>query len=248
MNLFLGPTIYAFWRRKQSRGAIAAINVLIVVAGGGFPGLLLWLWALKGKVQRPKLSHPSTESVTMQFSQSSHSEIGMPTIGYVAMTVGVLGAIATLSVYATPGAIILALPAVILCTKAHRIYKSRFQKASGTLVVSLVLNWIGTFVSGLCILLIFYLSLSQNRQATARPISNYADQNEVSGVQGNTATPPFRAPLEKILARALNASATELGPADVSQVELLTKQISEMASAEGQLAKTWGTCRIGGCV
>ena len=62
INLFFGPTIYAFWRRKQSRGAIAAVNILIVVAGGGFPGLLLWLWALKGKVQPPKLPYPTTES------------------------------------------------------------------------------------------------------------------------------------------------------------------------------------------
>jgi hypothetical protein len=163
----------------------------------------------------------------------------MPTIGYVAMTIGVLGAIATFSVYATPLAIILALPAVILCSKAHRIYKSRFQKVSGALVVLLVLNWIGTVVSGFLLLVgvavLIYVFGFQNREATTGPISNNASQN----VPG-TGTPPFQASLERIFARGLNASVSELSPADVSQVELLSKPISEMASAEGQLAKVWG--------
>jgi hypothetical protein len=180
----------------------------------------------------------------MQSSQSNHSETGMPTIGYVAITIGVLGAIATFSVYATPFALILALPAVILCRKAHRIYKTRFQKASGALVVLLVLNWIGTVVSGFCVLLalaaLIYFYGFQNWKATAGPISSYAGENAASGLQDNTATPPVRATLERIWARGLNASAAELSLADVSQVESICKQISEMASAEGQFMKTWG--------
>ena len=157
--------------------------------------------------------------------------------------VGVLGAIATLSLYATPFALLLSLPAVILCRKAHRIYKSRVRRASGVLVVLLVLNWIGTVVSGFLLLcgvaVLIYVFGFQNRQATAGPISNLAGQN-VPALQQNVATPPFQASLARIWARGLNASVSELSPADVSQVELLSKQISEMASAQGGLIKVWG--------
>jgi hypothetical protein len=53
INLFLGPTIYSFWRHKKSRAWISALN-LVMVFGGAFPGLLLWIWALKGKVEESK--------------------------------------------------------------------------------------------------------------------------------------------------------------------------------------------------
>jgi hypothetical protein len=48
INLLLGPTIYSFWKRKHSRVAIAILNVVLVFAGA-YPGLLLWIWAFKGK-------------------------------------------------------------------------------------------------------------------------------------------------------------------------------------------------------
>jgi hypothetical protein len=162
----------------------------------------------------------------------------MPTIGYVAITIGVLGAIATFSGAATAFAIILALPALILCTKAHRIYKSRFQKASGALAVLLVLNWIGTIVSGLCLLVVGIIICRynfENRNVTAGP------NTTVPGVHDNTATPPFRSTPQKIWARGLNASATELSPEDVSRAETIFKQCSEMLSAEIQIMKAWGT-------
>jgi hypothetical protein len=47
VNLFLGPAIYAFWKRKKSRGWIILLNVIFAFAGA-FPGLLLWIWALQG--------------------------------------------------------------------------------------------------------------------------------------------------------------------------------------------------------
>jgi TM2 domain-containing membrane protein YozV len=174
----------------------------------------------------------------MDPSESAPSESGMPTIGYVAITLGVLGALMTFSVYGTAFAIILALPSVILCRKAHRIYKSRFQKANGALVALLVLNWIGTIVSGLfiatagCLLIYFYGF--QNRQATAGAVSNTVLQSAPAALQ-------FRTTSERMWARGLNASGAELSPADVSQVELLYKQLSAMASAEGQFMKAWGT-------
>jgi hypothetical protein len=174
-----------------------------------------------------------------------YSETGMPTVGYVGITIGVLGAIATFSVYGTPFAIILALPAVILCTKAHRIYKSRFHKASGALVVLLVLNWIGTVISGICVLLALGLVIwwygFQNRTATAGPISSNAGQHAVASLQDNAATASLGATLGRIYARGLNASAAELGSADVSLVGSLGKEIAEMSAAEGKLIKTWGT-------
>jgi hypothetical protein len=181
----------------------------------------------------------------MRSSQSNQSETGMPTIGYVAFTIGILAALATFSGIATPFAIILALPALILCRKAHRIYKSRFQKASGILVVLLVLNWIGTVVSGLFLLVALaaavYLYGFQNSKATADPVSSYTPQNSVPRHQDNTAIPPSQATPERIWARGLNASATELSSADMSLVESVFKQISEMSSAEGRLMKVWGT-------
>jgi hypothetical protein len=44
VNLFLGPSIYSFWKRKKGRALITVINILLVFVGA-FPGLLLWIWA-----------------------------------------------------------------------------------------------------------------------------------------------------------------------------------------------------------
>jgi len=91
INLFFGPTIYAFWRRKQSRGLIAFINILVVVGGGGFPGLLLWLWALKGKVRPPKES----DSISADSPKREAALIGP--LGWVllALLVVLIGTIAS---------------------------------------------------------------------------------------------------------------------------------------------------------
>jgi hypothetical protein len=47
VNLFIGPSIYAFWKHKKSRVIILVLNVMFVMAGG-LPGLLMWLWAWFG--------------------------------------------------------------------------------------------------------------------------------------------------------------------------------------------------------
>jgi hypothetical protein len=48
VNLFLGPTIYSVWNRKKRRLWIGLLNVALVICGG-FPGWLVWIWALCGK-------------------------------------------------------------------------------------------------------------------------------------------------------------------------------------------------------
>jgi hypothetical protein len=42
VNLAFGPSIYAFWKHKKSRFAIAIITVL----GLGVPSLVLGIWAI----------------------------------------------------------------------------------------------------------------------------------------------------------------------------------------------------------
>ena len=44
------PGVYAFWKRKKHRYWILGLNIVLVLAGG-FPGLLLWLWAFYGKTE-----------------------------------------------------------------------------------------------------------------------------------------------------------------------------------------------------
>jgi hypothetical protein len=51
-NLFFGPAIYSFMKKKKSRALITLINIILVLAGG-FPGLLMWIWALTGKEEEP---------------------------------------------------------------------------------------------------------------------------------------------------------------------------------------------------
>jgi hypothetical protein len=52
INVLFGPTIYAFWRNKVSRGPIFALNIIFVILGlmlGLFPtGFWLWIWAIRG--------------------------------------------------------------------------------------------------------------------------------------------------------------------------------------------------------
>jgi len=177
--------------------------------------------------------------------ESSSAETGMPTIGYVAITLGALGAIATFSFYLTPFAIILALPSVVLCTKAHRIYKSRVHKANGVLVVFLVLNWIGTIVSGLFLAVtcgwIIYFYGFRTRQTTDGPNLSHAGQITDPGVKEDHTPPPPEVIIGRMYARGLNAASPELNQGDLSQVNLIFAQIPKMASAEGGLIKAWGT-------
>jgi hypothetical protein len=48
INLYFGPTIYSYWKHKKSRYWICGNFVSMLC--GGFPGLLLWIWAWCGKI------------------------------------------------------------------------------------------------------------------------------------------------------------------------------------------------------
>jgi hypothetical protein len=58
INLFLGPSIYSFWKRKKGRALITVINILLVFVGV-FPGLLLWIWAWRAD-EEPLEEQPPT--------------------------------------------------------------------------------------------------------------------------------------------------------------------------------------------
>jgi hypothetical protein len=49
VNLAFGPSIYAFWKHKKSRFAIATITVLGLVV----PSLVLGIWAIRREVDFP---------------------------------------------------------------------------------------------------------------------------------------------------------------------------------------------------
>jgi hypothetical protein len=57
INLLVGPSIYAIWRHKKSSKFIIALNVFCLFLCG-VPGLLLWIWALNGKVELPEGTPP----------------------------------------------------------------------------------------------------------------------------------------------------------------------------------------------
>jgi hypothetical protein len=63
VNVFLGPTIYGFWRHKKSRVIICVLNVLCLFAGG-IPGLLLWIWALRGGIDETTVPPPQVTGGT----------------------------------------------------------------------------------------------------------------------------------------------------------------------------------------
>jgi hypothetical protein len=50
INLFLGPSIYSYWKKKKSRSRIAFLNIFLLMCGG-MPGLLIWIWALLGETE-----------------------------------------------------------------------------------------------------------------------------------------------------------------------------------------------------
>jgi hypothetical protein len=56
VNLAFGPGIYAFWKNKKSRFAIATITVL----GLGVPSLVLGIWAIRSEVDFPNGSADAT--------------------------------------------------------------------------------------------------------------------------------------------------------------------------------------------
>jgi hypothetical protein len=63
--LFTGPSFLAFRRHMKNRYWILGMNILALFAGG-FPGLILWIWAGCGKVEpksaKTPLPPPSPES------------------------------------------------------------------------------------------------------------------------------------------------------------------------------------------
>lgn len=53
-NILFGPSVFAFWHHKKSRTSILIVNFAVFFlsfAAGrpGIPGLLIWIWAFKGK-------------------------------------------------------------------------------------------------------------------------------------------------------------------------------------------------------
>lgn len=74
VNLVFGPMIYATWRRKKSRLAIAIVNILfpacMILTFGSLAllnvatlAVLLWIWALASKVEASKGTPPLTPPV-----------------------------------------------------------------------------------------------------------------------------------------------------------------------------------------
>jgi hypothetical protein len=59
--LFAGPSFVAFRRHLKSRYWILTINILALF-GGGFPGLLLWIWAGCGKAEPKPAKMPRSPS------------------------------------------------------------------------------------------------------------------------------------------------------------------------------------------